>query len=294
MSSNLLPPIPTAIPPGNVMPPNLGAQAPTSPMGGPPFTEGGLIAVSKASESEAIGGEDNSKYMTPYTTQAAIAAAAWGGGGPETPTSYTDFNVTMEPLFSGSFVQEGEFTPPTDWQDILIATQVDIPYVSAGSIAAALQIKTTMGGDVIPWAIPIETSGVWPSFGGADPRITVIRLQRAGAAVMLNVYMANSSYESGQFMNEMNSMYGPTSFADYNLGDGSGGGYGGGYGGSVPIEEMIGLHWQNHTFTRVDGRAISACVFHEYSPAGLGDFLLRLHTTQSGSVESLNVRILAR
>ena len=212
----------------------------------------------------------------------------------ETSSAYTDFNVTMEPLFSGSFVQEGEFTPPTDWEDILIATRVDITYMSAGAIVAALQIKTTTGGHVVPWAIPVESSGVWPGYEMSDPRITVIRLQRAGAVVMLNVYMANSSYQSGQFMNEMNSFYQPTSFADYNLGDGSGGGYGGGYGGSVPIEEMIGLHWQSQSVTRVDGRAISACVFHEYSPGGIGDFLLRLHTTQSGSVENLNVRILAR
>lgn len=257
-------------------------------------TNYGVVSIAVSIETvESAGTVDNAAVNAAIAEDVTATRNALGLA--ETSSAYTDFNVTMEPLFSGSRVQEGEFTPPANWEDILIVTQVDITYVSAGAIIAALQIKTTTGGHVVPWAIPVESSGVWAGNEMADPRLTVIRLQRAGAAVMLNVYMANSSYQWGQFMNEMNSFYQPTSFADYNLGDGSGGGYGGyGGGGDVPIEELIGLHWQSQSVTRVDGRAISACVFHEYSPGGIGDFLLRLHTTQYGSVENLNVRILAR
>jgi hypothetical protein len=235
--------------------------------------------------------------------QAQMRAAL---GIPETSSAYSDQSLAMEPLFEGSFVREGEFTPPSNWEDILIVLRVDIPYVSVGSIVAALQIKTVTGGHVIPWAIPVEATDPYSSLSFMSPRLNVIRLQRAGDAVMLNVYMSNDGYPTGDFLNAMNSFSQPTSFADYNLGDGSGGGYGGdgyggyggdgygGYGGTTPVEELIGIHWQSPSYQRVDGRAISACVFNGYAPAGLGDFLLRLNTTQYGTVSNLSVRILAR
>ena len=207
-------------------------------------------------------------------------------------TGYSDTTVTFAPTFSGSFVQEGTYTPPTGWRDMIIVTQIGLSSTSADAVNAALQIKTTSAPYLVPWAIPLATT----DGETVDARQTVIRLQRAKDAVFLNTYMSNGSYTNETFLSEMNVIVPPESLDTYFLGNGGGGGTGGTGGGtgtgvgSIPLDQLVGMNLNAPYYIRADGRAISACIV----PASLtASYLLRLNLTQLATAYSISVRILA-
>jgi hypothetical protein len=211
-------------------------------------------------------------------------------------TGYMDTTVSMSPTFSESYVYEGSYTPPTGWRDMIIICRVDLSSTSAYDVLAALQIKTTSVAYVVPWAIPVAST----DSEVVDPRVTVIRLQRAKDAVFLNTYMSNSSYTNDTFLSEMNNISPAESLSTYNLGNSVGGGSGGsgtggtgtgGTGGdSVSVSDLLGMHQLTPAYIRPDSRVISACI----APVTLTtNLIMRLNLSQSSTLAStLNLRIL--
>jgi hypothetical protein len=204
-------------------------------------------------------------------------------------TGYADNTVSMSPTYGGSYVYEGYYTPPTGWRDMIIICRVNLNYAYAYDVLAALQIVTTSGGYVIPWAIPVAST----DSAAVDPRVTVIRLQRAKDAVFINTYMSNSSYTSDTFLSEMNNSVPAEFLSTYNLGNSAGGGSGGSGtgGGSVSVNDLLGMHQVTPAYIRPDSRAISACI----TPVTLTTTLImKLNLSQFSSLaSSLSLRILS-
>jgi hypothetical protein len=207
-------------------------------------------------------------------------------------TGYMDTTVSMSPTFSESYVYEGSYTPPTGWRDMIIICRVDLTSAYAYDVLAALQIVTTSGGYVVPWAIPVAST----DSAVVDPRVTVIRLQRAKDAIFINTYMSNSSYTNDTFLSEMNNISPAESLSNYNLGNSVGGESGGSGGsgtggGSVSVSDLLGMHQVTPAYIRPDSRAISACI----TPVTLTTTLImKLNLSQFSSLaSSLSLRILS-
>lgn len=286
MSENLLPSTPSATPSLPVMG---GGGAATNPLPVIPASQPG---VPGNNPSSWVGLRGASAYEVAVANGFEGDEVAWlaslvgtGGPGGSGPTEHTETIVTMDPLFSGSNVREGLYETTNGWRELVIFVNVSSQYASAGSIKAALQIKTAAGVGIIPWAIPVEASD---PFSGTDQRVTVIRLQRVLGSILLDVYMGNLSYEQIQALSEMNAAYQQSTFADYMLGDGSGGGYGGGgYGSYAPYLETIGIHANSSpAFARVDGRAISACIINSALPS---EWTFAIHSNSYDPIMSAEI-----